>query len=270
MEKSFKDVSLEKMFQTMYQHDFSETRFVGTSTMLKCGEVTCKDKKFMEIIEKETSKKDDHYVVPLPFCDPNLMLLNKKKQAIQRLIGFTRRFKKDNKFFQDYPKFMDNLLRSGYAKRSDSSPSVKIWCIPHHCSKPGKICVVFDCSSEFQGRSINKELLSGPDLTNQIIDILTRFCEEKIAFMADIEAMYHQVQVPEDQQSFLKFMWWKNHVIDREPDDYVMCVHVFGAILSASCSNYALRRTAVENEAIFGEAATSALHHNFYVDDLLT
>ena len=41
--------------------------------------------------------------------------------------------------------------------------------------------------------------------------------------MADVEAMYHQVQVLEDQQSFLKFLWWENHDINAEPDDYVMC-----------------------------------------------
>ena len=67
------------------------------------------DKTFMEIAEKGTSKKDDHYVVPLPFRNPNLMLPNNKKQAIQRLMGLKRRFMKDNKFFQDYLKFMDNL-----------------------------------------------------------------------------------------------------------------------------------------------------------------
>ena len=165
----------------------------------------------MEIVERGTSKKDDHYFVPLPFCNPNLMLANNKKQAIQRLMGLKRRFMKDNKFFQDYLKVMDNLLRSGYAKRSDASPSGKTWYIPHHGvyhpSKPGQIHVVFDCSAEYRGRSINKELLSGPDLTNQIIGFLTGFREEKTAFMADVEAMYHQVQVPEDQQSFLKFLW---------------------------------------------------------------
>ena len=48
-----------------------------------------------------------------------------------------------------------------------------------------------------------------------------------------------------------------------------MCAHVFGATSSASCSNYALCRAAVENEAVFGEAAANALHHNFYVDDIL-
>ena len=80
--------------------------------------------------------------------------------------------------------------------------------------------------------------------------------------------MYHQVQVPKDQQSFLRFLWWGNHDIDTERHDYVICAHVFGAISSASYSNYALCRTAMENEAVFEEAAASdALHHNFYVED---
>ena len=69
----------------------------------------------------------------------------------------------------------------------------------YHLGKLCKICFVFDCGAEFQENIINKELLSGPDLTNQIIGALTRFCEEKITFMADVEAMYHHGQVSEDQ-----------------------------------------------------------------------
>ena len=46
------------------------------------------------------------------------------------------------------------------------SPLRKTWYIPHHgmyIPDHGKICVVFDCSEEFEGRSIHQELLSGPD-----------------------------------------------------------------------------------------------------------
>ena len=46
------------------------------------------------------------------------------------------------------------------------SPS---WCI--HPQKPDRIRVVFDCSSDFRGRRLNKELLSGPDPTNQIVGV---------------------------------------------------------------------------------------------------
>ena len=86
MENSVKDISLEEMFRAMYRHDFNEPELTESSTMLKCSEISCEDRKFMEIVEGGTSKKDEHYVVPLPFRDPNLVLPNNRKQAIQRLM----------------------------------------------------------------------------------------------------------------------------------------------------------------------------------------
>ena len=87
--------------------------------------------------------------------------------------------------------------------------------------------MVFDCSAEFDEQSLNKELLTGPDLTNQILGVLTRFWQNSIAFMADIEAMYYQLVVPEHQQTFIKFLWWNDRNIDEDPVDFAMCVHVF-------------------------------------------
>ena len=51
-----------------------------------------------------------------------------------------------------------------------------------------KIRVVFDCSARFNGVSLNKSLMSGPDLTNQIVGVITRFREESVVIMGDIEA----------------------------------------------------------------------------------
>ena len=36
--------------------------------------------------------------------------------------------------------------------------------------------------------------------------------------------------VPDNQQSFLKFLWWNNGNLLEEPQDFVMCVHVFGLV----------------------------------------
>ena len=36
--------------------------------------------------------------------------------------------------------------------------------------------------------------------------MITRFRQNSIAFMADIEAMYYQVMVSEHQQTFIKFV----------------------------------------------------------------
>ena len=47
-----------------------------------------------------------------------------------------------------------------------------------------------------------------------------------------------------------------------------MCVHVFGGTSSPSCSNYALKRTAVDGKTNFGKEAAETLQNSFYVDDL--
>ena len=81
----------------------------------------------------------------------------------------------------------------------DASQNGRVWYLPHHGVyhplKPEKIRVVFDCSSEYRGRSINKELLAGPDLTNQIVGTLIKFRQDKVAFVADIEKMFFQIYV---------------------------------------------------------------------------
>ena len=51
--------------------------------------------------------------------------------------------------------------------------------------------MVFDGSTDFNGRSINKELLNGPDLTNQLVGVLIKFRQEQVAVTGDIESMFY-------------------------------------------------------------------------------
>ena len=48
-----------------------------------------------------------------------------------------------------------------------------------------------------------------------------------------------------------------------------MNVHVFGGASSPSCSNYALRKTAADNENKYRSEVAETLRNNFYVDDML-
>lgn len=68
---------------------------------------------------------------------------------------------------------------------------------------------------------------------------------------------------------FLRFLWWQQGNLDQEEVEYRMCVHLFGATSSPSCSCYALRRTAEDgiNDTTPEEAQT--VLNNFYVDDCL-
>ena len=167
------------------------------------------------------------------------------------------------------------MISKGHTELQDEKKCQqgKVWYIPHHGvfhpSKPGKMRVVFDCSAEWHSISINQSLMSGPELTNQIFGVLVKFREEPVAVMADIEAMFYQVFVAGKYRSLLSFLWWENGNCDLSPQTYHMNVHVFGAASPPSCSNYALRKTAADNETKYGTKVSETLRNNFYVDDML-
>ena len=149
----------------------------------------------------------------------------------------------------------------------------KLWYLPRHDvkhpSKPGKVRIVFNCSTRYGEASRNCNLLLGPDLTNQLIGILMRFRTEEVDFMGGIEAMFYHVKVPDSQRSFQRYLWWNNNDLNGEHVDYEMGVHVFGGTSSPGCCNYALRRTAIDNAPNYDTEVAETPLHNFYVDDLL-
>ena len=153
---------------------------------------------------------------------------------------------------------MEDMVQKGYDEKSFKQVQHGItWFIPHHGiyhpSKSDKICVVFDCSAACNGVTINEKLMSGPDLTNQIISTFVKFRRDFLEVMADIEAIFYQVFVADQYRNLLSFLWWENGDISEQPQHYRMKVHVFGGTSSPNCSNYALRRTARDHERKCGK-----------------
>ena len=64
--------------------------------------------------------------------------------------------------------------------------------------------------------------------------MLCRFRQEPIAFMCDIEAMFHQVKVSEEHRDLLRFLWWEDDDLTKELKEYRMTVHLFGASLCST------------------------------------
>ena len=146
------------------------------------------------------------------------------------------------------------------------------WYIPHHYvihPVKRKIRVVFDCAAKYQGISLNDQLLQGPNQTNTLSGVLIRFRQEAVALVADIEQMFHQVKVAPEDRDALRFLWWKDHDLNKEVHTYRMAVHLFCATSSPSCSGYALRRAAQDNKDDFMDVTVDTVLKNFYVDDCL-
>ena len=62
------------------------------------------------------------------------------------------------------------------SKQETHEISQRTWYLPHHPvfddKKPGKIRVVFDAAGTCNGTSLNKVLLTGPDLLNNLVGVL--------------------------------------------------------------------------------------------------
>jgi len=154
-----------------------------------------------------------------------------------------------------------------------ASVNADSWYLPHHPvlnpTKPGKVRIVFDCAAQYMGHSLNSELLSGPNLTNDLTGVLLRFRKFPIAICADIEEMFLQVNVPLEDRKALSFLWWPNDNLEGEPSVYHMNVHPFGATSSPFCATFALRRAASDNSAGPEDECVNTVLDNFYVDDCL-
>ena len=73
-----------------------------------------------------------------------------------------------------------------------------------------------------------------------------RFREGPVAFMADIEAMFHEVRVSVSDRDTLHFLWFQQNDTQKPPKEYCMTSHLFGGVWSPSCANHALQQVTRE------------------------
>ena len=114
---------------------------------------------------------------------------------------------------------MEELIDKGYAEKvvedEIDKADAAVWYLPHHSvvhpKKPDKVRIVFDCKAKYHGTSLNDQVLRGPDLANTFLGVLLRFRQERVALMADVEAMFHQVRVsPDDRDVLVEMAWWRS------------------------------------------------------------
>ncbi|KAK7884399.1 hypothetical protein WMY93_027522 [Mugilogobius chulae] len=194
--------------------------------------------------------------------------------ALVRLNHLKRKLQRNQDYKEQYIKFMEEIIESGNAEQvDDEGCEGETWYIPHHgvrhSKKPENLRVVFDCSAEFKGSSLNAHLLTGPDLLNGLLGILLRFRQHPVAMLCDVEKMFHQFHVAKEDRNFLRFLWWKGGDLNSRPSEFRMKVHLFGAASSPGCANYGLKHLAKEYSTVLPEGSQFILR-DFYVDDGLT
>ncbi|XP_063728551.1 uncharacterized protein LOC134856114 [Symsagittifera roscoffensis] len=232
------------------------------------------DKRAAKILDTSTVHDGSRNAVGMLWAEESIMLPDNYYSSLVQLKSLEKRLAKDPHLRDQYSKTIEDDLSKGYViqvpPHNFSNRSIREWYLPHHPvvnpNKPGKVRRVLNGASKFHGTSLNKSLLVGPDLLQNLVFVLLRFRQHHFAVSADIEGMFLQVGVlPEDQPS-LRFLWREDPTADVVVHQYTR--FIFGARDSPMCANYALQRTAMDNQAMFPDAASAVLE-KFYMDDYL-
>ena len=225
-----RDESVRQLVQDMWEADFQK----GTGVL-----DVPNSSEDREAFHKQTSSikatDDGHYQLPLLWKQEKISLPNNLNVAKQRLSSLKARLSKDPTLKDKYTDVIKLYLSKGYAKQVDSDAqneqSKIAWYLPHHPvinPHKSKMRVVFDCAAKYRGISLNDQQVRGSDLMNSLIGVLIRFRKERIVMAADVEQMFHHVKVNPEHTDALRFLWWPDGDLQREPLPHQMTVHILG------------------------------------------
>lgn len=251
-------------------HKFWSVEEVPENFVPKASEI---ENHFLSHISRDNSR----YIVRLPFIQGEAKLGNSKKAAIMRLFAMERRFIQNPVLKEEYVKFMDEFLHLKHMERVPKHeidlPDENLFYLPHHAvlkpdSTTTKLRVVFDGSCRTStGVSLNEKLLIGSNIQDDLVSVIVRFRKHPIVFTADIEKMYRQVLVHQDDRDFQRIVWRK------EPTDPIehfrLCTVTYG---TASASFLAIRTLhhIVDDHPAVSKNIVFEIKRNFYVDDYLS
>ena len=80
------------------------------------------------------------------------------------------------------------------------------------CFLPFSPTMALNSSALYAGHTLNDDLFKGPDLLNNLVDVVIQFCKNLIAICGAMVKMYHMIAIPEDEQRVHRFLGRKFEV----------------------------------------------------------
>ncbi|XP_028415610.1 uncharacterized protein LOC114538968 [Dendronephthya gigantea] len=280
---SEKSDNVNQVFHIKCSNPIDMSDFWTTESMGVEGKTcSCESKKLSpveayeaKIIEESCQKIGKQWLIPYPWVKDAKELPDNQSQAKRKLETTERRLAKNPNHAEAYDKQMRELNEMNFSRKV-SSEELKTYKGPihyishHEIVKPEKkstpIRIVFNSSASYKGHRLNDYWMKGPDLLNNMLGVLLRFRENKVAINADISKMYHRVLIPERDQHVHRYLW-RNMETNREPDVYVKTVLTFEDKPAPAMAQTALQKTAEEGQKRYPEAA-EVIRKNTYMDDI--
>ena len=126
--------------------------------------------------------------------------------------------------------------------------------------------LVVDGARKFQGICINDRLLPGPSMIHKVFDVMCRMRIGRYAFTCDVQAMYLNVRVAEQDRRFLGMFFRQSAA---EPLKIVQFTsHPFGLTSSPYVAMHTVARHAEQHREQYPLAA-EVVQHSVIVDDFI-
>ncbi|XP_071581100.1 uncharacterized protein [Temnothorax nylanderi] len=215
---------------------------------------------------------DGRYVVRLPVRSTLPDLSETRTAAIHSLLRTERRFQRDTEFRELYTDFMSTYENLNHMSRITTSSHLpaRVCYLPHHgvfraASTSTRLRVVFNGSwTVSSGTSLNEHLHVGPNLLPALADRILCWRWHTYAMAADIEKMYRQILVHEEDRDLQRIVWRK------EPDGEILDLRLNTVTYGQACAPFlalsSLRQLARDEQARFPKGV-SVLLEDSYMDE---
>ncbi len=167
----------------------------------------------MDLLTSKTKRVDvdgvQRYATPLLRTVSAVQLQASPNAVMSPLRGIERRLQRNPESAAVYDQEISKLEKAGYISKVEPphDSSKESWYIPHHLVEHnGKPRIVFNCSYQWKGMSLNNQLLPGPQLGPSLLGVLLRFRQYPVAISGDIKSMFHQIRLLPKDRPLLRFL----------------------------------------------------------------
>lgn len=215
---------------------------------------------------------DGRYEVGLLWKTNDVSLPNSLPMATRRLRSFENRLRKNPQLHAEVNKILREYHDVGYLEQIDEEQLKKVtnrtWYLPifvvSNPNKPGKERIVWDAAATVSGISLNSNLLTGPDLTASLVSTLFKFREKRYAIGGDIQQMFHQIRIRNEDQNSQRCLWREDETKPIRVSK--MTVATFGAACSPSIAQFVKNFHASKYSTKYPRAVEAIIERH-YVDD---
>ena len=228
----------------------------------------------MEMLSRSVRYNDGRYSIAVPWKEQRPELPNNRQVAEFRLCSTERNLKKKEFVEKEYQKTIKTYVEKGYLRKvpENEAPPPEVWYLPHFpivrmSKSTTKVRIVFDCSAKCNGISLNDVIHAGPKLHRELFDVLICFRRNPVALVCDIQEMYLQIEIEEEDRPLFRILW-RDGETDHRPDVYEFCRIVFGKNSAPMEAQFIAQENARRHRTEYPSAADTVLQST-YMDDSL-